>query len=150
MNKSQFLSVSVMAMILLTAAATLHAETEEAIEPLVLQGVMQQLGRDMQAVTGAIATENWSTVAELAPKIARHAQPPMMEKLRILSWLGSDAGKFRGFDGDVHDAAMAMREAAMRGKGQAVISAFSEVQLSCLGCHLNFREPFIKHFYGPR
>jgi len=150
MNNSQFLSVSVMTVILLTAATTLHAESEESIKPLVLQGVMQQLGHDMQDVTWAIATENWSTVAELSPKIARHAQPPIMEKLRILSWLGSDAGKFRELDGDVHDAAMAMREAAMRGEGQAVISAFSEVQLSCMGCHLNFREPFIKHFYDQR
>jgi len=150
MNKSQSLSVFVMAIISLTSAATLYAETEETIKPLVLQGVMQQLGRDMQAVTGAIATEDWSTVAELSPQIARHAQPPMMEKLRILSWLGSDAGKFREFDGEVHDAATAMEEAAMRGEGQAVISAFSEVQLSCLGCHQNFREPFIKHFYERR
>ena len=147
MNKSQSLSVFVMAIVSLTSAATLYAETEKTIEPLVLQGVMQQLGRDMQAVTGAIATEDWSTVAELSPKIARHAQPPMMEKLRILSWLDSDAGKFRGFDGEVHDAATAMEKAAMRGEGQAVIKAFSEVQLSCLGCHQEFRAPFIKHFY---
>lgn len=134
-------------MVLLVTAATLRAEPAE---PLALQGVMQQLGRDMQTVTGAIATEDWGTVAELAPKIARHAEPPIAEKLRILSWIGSDAGKFRGFDGEVHDAATAMEEAAMRGDGQDVISAFSEVQLSCLGCHQNFREPFIKHFYGRR
>lgn len=53
MNKSQPLSVFVMAIISLSSAATLYAETEETIEPLILQGVMQQLGRDMQAVAGA-------------------------------------------------------------------------------------------------
>jgi cytochrome c556 len=71
----------------------------------------------------------------------------MMEKLRILGWLGSDAGKFREYDGEVHDAATTMEEAAIRGDGHAVINAFSEVQKSCLNCHQNFREPFVKHFY---
>lgn len=149
MSRSKCLSAPAIAVatVLLATVTTLRAEPAE---PLALQGVMQQLGRDMQAVTGAIATEDWSNVAELSPQIARHTQPPMMEKLRILSWLGSDASKFRAFDGEVHDAATAMEKAAMRGEGQAVIKAFSEVQLSCLRCHQNFREPFIKHFYERR
>ncbi|WP_417544252.1 cytochrome c [Marinobacter sp.] len=146
MSRSKCTSTAIV-MALLATAATLRAESAE---PLALQGVMQQLGRDMQTVAGAIATEDWGTVAERAPKIARHAEPPITEKLRILNWVGSDAGKFRGFDGEVHDAATAMEEAAMRGDGKAVIKAFSKVQLSCLGCHQNFREPFIKHFNGPR
>jgi len=41
---------------------------------------MEQLGRDMQAVTGAISMEDWARVVELAPKIARHAEPSLSEK----------------------------------------------------------------------
>ena len=89
-------------------------------------------------------------VAELAPKIAKHAEPPMSEKIRILAWLGADSGKFRGFDGQVHDAATSMGEAAKRGDGQAVIANFAKVQQSCLACHQDFRKSFQEHFYEKR
>lgn len=122
----------------------------EREKPLALRSVMDKLGRDMQAVTGAISKEDWALVATLAPKIASHAEPPLPEKLRILAWLGGDAGKFRGFDGQAHEAATAMGEAAKRSDGQAVIAAFAKVQQSCLGCHQNFRQAFVEHFYGRR
>ncbi len=125
-----------------------RAQAAQPEQPMALRGVMKKLGQDMQAVTGAIATEDWAVVAELAPKIARHAAPPLGEKMRILAWVGSDAGKFRAFDAQVHDAANAMGEAATRGDGQAVINAFSRVQQSCLSCHQGFRESFAKHFYS--
>lgn len=117
---------------------------------MALQRVMKQLGADMQLVTGAISREDWARVADLAPKIARHAEPPSTEKIRILSWLGTDAGRFRGFDAQVHDAATGMGESATRGDGQAVIAAFAQVQQSCLGCHQNFRTAFVEHFHGRR
>ena len=119
-------------------------------KPMALRGVMQQLGRDMQAVTGAISQEHWALVARLAPKIASHAEPPLSEKMRILAWLGTDAGKFRGFDEQVHQAADAMGAAAKRGDGQAVIQDFAKVQQSCLACHQNFRKSFQEHFYEKR
>ncbi len=135
---------------LLTLTALPSARADEATKPMALQSVMKQLGQDMQAVTAAISKEDWARVAELAPKIANHEQPPVMEKMRILTWLGTDAGKFRGFDGQVHDAASSMGDAAARGDGQAVIAAFAKLQQSCLGCHQNYRTAFIDHFYEKR
>lgn len=123
-------------------------QAAEPAQPLALRGVMQQLGRDMQAVTAAISTEDWAVVAELAPRIARHEQPPAREKLRILSWLGGEAGKFRGLDGEVEQAAAALGEAARSGDGQGVIAAFAKTQQSCLACHQSFRSSFIQHFHG--
>lgn len=122
----------------------------EMAKPLALRSVMDKLGRDMQAVTGAISKEDWALVATLSPKIASHAGPPLPEKVRILAWLGGDSVKFRGFDGQAHEAATAMGEAAKRSDGQAVIAAFAKVQQSCLGCHQSFRQPFVEHFYGRR
>lgn len=133
-----------------TAATGLAAEPVEAAKPMALRAVMEKLGDDMQAVTGAISKEDWTLVAELAPKIAKHAQPPLKEKMRILTWAGSDAGKFRGFDGQVQDAATAMGDAARRGDGQAVIGAFAKTQQSCLACHESFRQAFVEHFYRSR
>ncbi|MCD6681312.1 MAG: cytochrome c [Burkholderiaceae bacterium] len=135
---------------LLGLAVLPAARADEATKPMALRGVMKQLGKDMQAVTAAVSLEDWARVAELAPKIANHDQPPTMEKLRILGWLGADAGKFRGFDGQVHDAATAMGDAAGHGDGEAVIAAFAQVQQGCLGCHRNYRKAFVDHFHEKR
>lgn len=143
--------ISVIAAATLTLAGSSIAATRssaEEVNPLFLRSVMNKLGRDMQAVTGAISNEDWALVETLAPLIAKHAEPPLSEKVRILAWLGSDAGKFRSFDAQAHEAATIMEEAARRRDGQAVITAFAKVQQSCLGCHQSFRQPFIEHFYG--
>ncbi|MBZ0088157.1 MAG: cytochrome C [Thermomonas sp.] len=132
------------------AAATTRARAAEPTPRMVLQGVMAKLGRDMQAVTGAIAVEDWAAVARLAPGIARHPEPPLSEKLRILAWLGGDAGKFRAFDIQAHDAALAMGQAAQRGDGGAVIDAFARTQRACLGCHQGYRQRFIARFHDRR
>lgn len=146
--RSSMKAVASLATTLLLAAMP-FAYAEDAVpNPMALQGVMKQLGIDMQTVTGAIAIEDWAAVAALAPQIGRHAEPPPEERARIMGWLGSEAPRFRGFDHVVHEAAGAMGEAAARGDGEAVIRAFSEVQQGCLACHQNFRQPFIAHFYG--
>ena len=149
LNHRQLLTIA-LSVALATAATGLGAQSAEAAKPMALRSVMERLGRDMQAVTGAISKEEWTLVAELAPKIAKHAEPPLGEKMRILGWLGTDAGKFRGFDGQVQDAASAMGDAAKRGDGQAVIAAFSKMQQSCLACHQSFRQSFVEQFYGSR
>ncbi|MFT0548646.1 cytochrome c [Allopusillimonas ginsengisoli] len=133
---------------LASTTTLLNAQTATPENSMALKGVMEKLGQDMQAVTGAISNEDWALVAELAPKIARHAEPPPEEKVRIVTWLGKDAGKFRGFDVQVHEEATAMGEAATRSDGEAVINAFAKVQQTCLACHQSFRKPFVKQFYG--
>ena len=61
------------------------------VEPLALRKIMQELGRNMQAITGAISQEEWVQVVQLAPKVAAHPEPPFTEKMRILAYLGADA-----------------------------------------------------------
>lgn len=151
-NIQQFVSTMAAATIMVLAGSALADSglSTDAAKPMTLRGVMEKLGQDMQAVTGAISKEDWARVTTLAPKIASHAEPSLSEKLRILAWLNSDAGKFRGFDGQAHDAATAMGEAAKRNDGQAVIAAFAKVQQSCLGCHQSFRQAYTEHFHGSR
>lgn len=133
-----------------TFATALGAQSAETAKPMELRTIMETLGRDMQAVTDAISREDWPRVAELAPGIAEHAEPPVSEKTRIVAWLGAEAGKFRGLDGQVHEAATAMGEAAKRSDGQAVIAAFASTQQSCLACHESYRRSFVEEFYGSR
>ena len=83
LNHRQLLTIA-LSVALATAATGLGAQSAEAAKPMALRSVMEKLGRDMQAVTGAISKEEWTLVAELAPKIAKHAEPPLGEKMRIL------------------------------------------------------------------
>lgn len=147
MRQVKYFSTVVTAVLLFVFATAVRAETDQPVKPLALQGVMQQLGHDMQVVTGAIATEDWFSVVQLAEKIAQHAEPPLSEKVRILAWLGSDAKSFRGLDGQLKEAASTLADTAKSNEGRAIITAFSEVQHSCLACHQAFRESFVEHFY---
>ena len=97
----------------------------------------------MREVVGAISRENWERVAEIAPLIADHAEPPFSEKTRILRFVGTDGARFRGYDRQLHETAVEMGDKAR----QAVIEAFSRVQNRCLACHQEFKEGFRAHFY---
>ena len=138
-----------MGLTLLTAGAPALAEAEPA-QPLAMRGIMQDLGRHMQAVTLAIAREDWALIEKTAPLIAQHPQPPLMEKTRILRFVGTDMGKYKSHDHKTHEAAHELAQAAKNKDGMAVIAAFQSVQTGCHGCHQEFRKPFVEHFYGAR
>src|SRR3546814_1118570 len=143
-------ATAMLASLLEFADARAGERAGEKEESMGLRTVMKELGRNMEAVTGAISREDWALVEELAPGIAHHAQPPAMEKMRILNWLGADAGKFRTLDARVERAANDMAAAAAGGNGQEVIRAFSEVQQACLDCQQQFDKPFVEHFRDRR
>lgn len=113
---------------------------------LVLRKIMKDLGKDMQVITDGISREDWVLVAETAPRIADHPQPPMGERLRILAFVGSNVGRFKEHDKQTQQAARALGGAAAREDGKAVISAFASLQETCLACHQQFRESFQAHF----
>ncbi|QOR40721.1 cytochrome c [Billgrantia diversa] len=123
-------------------------EKESIREDLVLRSIMRELDENMRDVVEAISRENWDEIAEIAPLIADHPEPPFSEKTRILRFVGTDAALFRSHDMQVHDAAMEMGEKARQENGEAVIEAFSRVQKHCLACHQEFKEEFRLHFYG--
>jgi len=135
-----------MAMVSSTAWADNNAETK----PLALRKIMQDMGENMQVITDGISREDWDLVAKISPLIADHPQPPPVEKLRILSFIGTDVGKFKGYDEETHKAAQGLRQAAVSGNGSAVVLAYATVQNSCLACHLSFRKLFKEHFYEKR
>ena len=130
--------------VLLPASAT---DTPVRATPMALTGIMRDLGEDMQAITDAIAHEDWPKVATIATRIADHPQPPLAEKLRILAFAGKDTKHFRGYDQQAHAAAQQLAQAAQRADGAATISAFANVQTACLGCHQQFRKSFQEHFH---
>lgn len=119
-----------------------------AAEPLALQKIMKELGKNMQVITDGISREDWEQVEKTAPLIADHPQPPLVEKMRIMRFIGTDMGKFKAFDGETHAQAQALGRAAGARDGPGVILAFQKLQTSCYACHSEFRKPFVTHFYG--
>lgn len=126
------------------------AQSPPDAKPLELRRIMQNLGTSMQAATAAISSEDWAGVARIAPQIAQHPEPPGPEKGRIVSYIGVDMGRFKGYDNQSHEAALAMGAAAARGDGEGVIASFGKIQGACLACHKEFRQRFVEHFYGKR
>jgi len=141
MKKQTILAASLITFVLSIS----HAQ---AAEPLELQKVMKELGRNMQVITDGISREDWVLVAKTAPLIAAHPQPPVSEKMRIMKFMGPEMSKFKAFDGVTHEAAHGLEHAAHEKDGQKVIAAFQQVQTSCLNCHQTFRGKFVEHFYG--
>ncbi|HCN88570.1 MAG TPA: cytochrome C [Oxalobacteraceae bacterium] len=77
-----------------------------------------------------------------------HRAPPVGENLRILSFVGVDAAKFKRYDEKTHHAARTLEAAAARNNGTDVIAGFANLQNSCLACHQSFRKSFVENFYG--
>jgi len=112
----------------------------------VLRTIMRDMGKNMQVIADAISREDWARVARTAPLLADRPQPSMAEKIRLLGFLGTNAAAFRGYDKQTRHAVRALELAAMRRDGNAVISAFARLDGSCLGCHRDFRKPFLEAF----
>lgn len=119
-----------------------------AAEPLALQGIMKDMGRNMQAIVDGLSREDYAKAERAALAIADHPQPPVGEKIRVMSFIGGSAPRFKAFDGETHDNAKALARASKSGNGEEAIAAFRKLQSSCLACHQVFRQPFQEHFYG--
>ncbi|MDP2111156.1 MAG: cytochrome c [Thiobacillus sp.] len=119
-------------------------------KPLALRSIMKDLGKNAQAITEGISHEDWPQVEKAALLIADHPQPPLSEKMRIMSFAGTRIGKFKSYDGETHDAARTVAKAAKAGEGEGVILAFQKLQTACHNCHREFRKPLIEHFYEGR
>ncbi|HSH30029.1 MAG TPA: cytochrome c [Thiohalobacter sp.] len=120
-----------------------------AADPHSLRGIMQELGRQMGTLTQAIMADDRETIVAAAAAIADHPQPPLSERIRILGSLGTAAPAFRQADKDVHDAAIAVKQAAEAGDRDALAAGFHRLTRSCLACHTRFRNEDIKALTRP-
>ena len=133
---------------ILFLASTGLASAATDAEPLQLRKIMQSLSADMQILVDATAMEDWPRAEQAAARIADHPTPPMSEKVRILSFMGSKMAGFKAHDDKTHDAASALKQAAHQQDGVRVIEQFARLQNTCLSCHQNYRASFQQHFYG--
>ena len=133
------------------ASRPARAETApDAVKPLALRGVMQEMERQTQLIVQGIAGKDWPAVAKAAGQIAEHPEPPLAEKLRIFVFIGTDLPRFKGHDAQTHAAAVALGQAAVDKDAAAAAVHFRTLQDGCNACHEAFRKPFVAHFYGKR
>ena len=148
MKAKRFVGFVLAGGLILAGAGGAAAESGEKAKELALKKIMKDLGGNMQTVTDAISREDWQLAEKTAPLIADHPQPPVTEKLRIIAFMGADMGKFKNYDAEVHKAAGSLGEAAKAQDGAAVITALLSILTACYRCHRDFRQGFVKHFYG--
>ena len=80
---------------LLASVASLSwADDSTAAAPLALRKIMRDLGLHMQAITDGISRGDWALIAKVAPLVADHPQPPLGEKMRIMSFVGTNTPRF--------------------------------------------------------
>lgn len=115
---------------------------------MALSKVMKAQGRTMQKIAGAIAREDYETVAQGAAAVIDPPRPaaPLAEKVELMRFLGGDIGRFRTLDRETRVRAATLAKAARARNGEATIAAFQHLQTSCLACHAEFRKPFRNHF----
>lgn len=114
---------------------------------LALRGIMRDMGRELTAAADALLREDYYAVERSASRLAAHAQPPAEERVRIITWLGGEAARFKGFDDEVHGHAQALAAAARERQPRPVLEAFSKLQSACVGCHVEFRKRLLERFY---
>lgn len=106
--------------------------------PSLLQ-IMRQLGHELNQLSDGLWRDDYAAIATAAQAIADHPQPPVAERTRIITGLGADAGRFRQGDQAVHDAALAVKEAAERQDAEQLLPHYLDLVTGCRRCHTAFR-----------
>lgn len=126
------------------------ADDSTATPPLVLRKIMQDMDKNMHTMAVAISQKDWPLVERIAPLIADHRQPPFVEKMRIMGFIGTSISKYKAYDGSVVEQAQAVGKAAKSNDAQGAELMFRKLQASCDSCHNEFQKSFVAHFYGKK
>jgi hypothetical protein len=132
------------------SSAMIWADDGTDIPPLALRKIMQDMDKNMHIMADAISQKDWPVVERIAPLIADHRQPPLIEKIRIMGFVGTSIGKYKAYDGSVVEQAQAVGKAAKFNDAQGTELMFRTLQASCDSCHNEFQKSFLTHFYGKK
>lgn len=104
-----------------------------------LRVVMAGLLTDMDSLHHALWREDFPAAAAAARAVAEHPAVSEEERQRIFGILGEDAAAFRAADMEVHDAGLALADAASGPDREAVRAQLANLHAGCLACHEAFR-----------
>lgn len=105
-----------------------------------MEKMMQELSVNMARINEGLWREAFSEVAQAAEGIAEHPMPPLLQRLELLTELGTDAPRFMEADKALKAAAVAVTEAATRRDLGEVLSRYQVLQQRCITCHTWYRD----------
>lgn len=107
---------------------------------LPLKDIMQGLEGDLAMLAHGIWVEDQEVVRQAARRIADHPKVIPTQMVAIQTALGSGFPTFVAHDQDVHQAALALAEAADAMMSvPELFEGYLRIQTGCLSCHLAFR-----------
>lgn len=127
-------SLSILLILALLLPARLMAGDSGPMQP-----IMQAMGENMARIAAGIWREDYDEVGAGAVLIAEHPLPPLLERLSLLSQLGSEAPHFMAADEDLKSAALALEKVARTKKLDAVMRQYHLLQQQCVACHRWYR-----------
>ncbi|MES0371789.1 MAG: hypothetical protein ABUK11_05870 [Mariprofundaceae bacterium] len=110
---------------------------------LSFKQVMQQLGSDYSDLDRAILWEDFDAAAEAAHAIAHHDKPSKQQRMKIMGILGGEMPNFKKADGNVHELAVKIEEAARVKDMQLLIQRQSQMLSACMTCHTAYRNSVV-------
>jgi cytochrome c556 len=126
-----------------TAEDTVRAsEGAPASSPqtLPLKEIMAGLENDLADVAAGFWIEDTERIASAAQRIAEHPRVPPEQMGRIQLALTDEFPAFAQMDGRVHNAAVALADAAEASRSMSeLFERFIEIQTGCIACHATFR-----------
>lgn len=144
----QIALVVLLSLALLTSAATLiacsrrspaAAASDASAAPGDLKTIMVGLGQQLNALHDALWREDLGAVGAAATAVAQHPKVSPEERGRIQRALGDDFPRFAAADGRVHDAAVAVADAAAAKDLDGVVGRLGTLEAGCVACHTQFR-----------
>lgn len=110
-----------------------------------LDEIMLGLSEEMTRIGDGIWREEFSVIALAAEAIAGHPLPPLMQRLKLLSDLGSNSSQFIAADKALKAAALEVVAAAKQEDLSAVLNRYQVVQQRCVDCHNWYRNSIQSH-----
>ena len=108
--------------------------------PGSLRAIMQGMDSAASDITSGMWLEDYQRIRAGAVAIADHPQIPLADRQIIQGELADEFAAFVGFDRQVHDLAVQVRDLASERAAIAdVLAGFQQLQAGCVGCHSAFR-----------
>ncbi len=124
----------------LTLLLLLIAANAFAVDLPGIKTMMQGLEADLNRAQSAMLKQDAPALAAAAKAIAQHPMAVEAERKAIQGVLKAEMAKFKEWDHQTHEAALALAQAAEANDAAAQAAAYQRVLQGCLGCHAAFQQ----------
>lgn len=104
-----------------------------------LKELMATMGGHAQAMLAGILYDDFEVIKEAVAWVGNHPEPTA-DLAKIKAELGVEVIRFKWYDTQAHNAAVAMGEAANNRDMKTITKEYGKMVQSCTKCHQAFRE----------